>query len=348
MTLPISARVTPGADGDSILVMKDLSIRYRSGQQAVSGVDLEVKPGETVGLIGESGCGKSSIALAAMNLLPTDAAVSAARFEIMGSDVQEMSEAAWETVRGRDVSIIFQEPMTALNPCMRIGKQIAEVLLLHGLVENKREATERALAALRSVQISKPELRMNQFPYQLSGGMRQRVMIAIAMAASAPLLVADEPTTALDVTVQAEILRLLDDLRREHGLGVLLVSHDLGVVSQVCDRIVVMYAGQIVEEGTPSELLSSPRHPYTAGLVTCIPRSDGVRRSRLTTIPGRIVASDRTTVGCRFQSRCPHARAGCELPQTLSVASGGTRAVRCWVADELDPLLGPRSGGAGR
>jgi peptide/nickel transport system ATP-binding protein len=265
------------------LVVRQLSIAYGASAPAVADVDLRVGRGEIVGVIGESGSGKSSVALAALGLLPDSARVRAGVMQVDGVDVRDLSEREWAAIRGPRASMVFQEPMSALNPCMRIGAQIAEVLQIHG-VADKREASQRALDILRLVRMPDPERRMRYYPHQLSGGQRQRVVIAIAVAAGPALLVADEPTTALDVTVQAQILDLIARLRDDTGMGVLFISHDLGVIGQLCDRVAVMYRGRIVESGSAARVLNDPGHPYTRALLESIPRPSHPPRSPLAVI----------------------------------------------------------------
>ncbi|PVE98225.1 ABC transporter ATP-binding protein [Microbacterium sp. TPD7012] len=266
------------------LRVEDLSIAYGTAPPSVSGVSLRVRRGEIVGVIGESGSGKSSIALAMMGLLPDSARVTAARMTVAGADMQDATERDWGEVRGVKASMVFQEPMAALNPCMRIGAQIAEVLQIHGKAD-KRQARARALEILKLVQMPDAEKRLGYYPHQLSGGQRQRVVIAIAVAAGPDLLVADEPTTALDVTVQAQILDLIKSLRDETGMGVLFISHDLGVIGQLCERVAVMYRGRVVESGSARRVLEDPRHPYTRALLESIPRPSVPVRSPLAVIP---------------------------------------------------------------
>jgi peptide/nickel transport system ATP-binding protein len=266
------------------LHVEGLSIAYGGAAPSVQDVSLRVGPGEIVGVIGESGSGKSSIALAMMGLLPDSATVTASRLDVAGTDMQGATERDWSTLRGSRASMVFQEPMSALNPCMRIGAQIAEVLRIHG-VADKRTARARALEILHLVRMPDAERRLGYYPHQLSGGQRQRVVIAIAVAAGATLLVADEPTTALDVTVQAQILELLRTLRDETGMGVLFISHDLGVVGQLCERVAVMYRGRIVETGRAERVLADPQHPYTKALLESIPRPSVPVRSPLAVIP---------------------------------------------------------------
>lgn len=315
------------------LMVESLSIAYGAGDPVVSDVSLTVRPGEIVGVIGESGCGKSSLGFALLGLLPGSAQIDAGSLQVGGRNMRDATEKDWNRVRGTVVSMVFQEPMSALNPVIKIGDQIAEVLLVHRLA-GKQAAAARAVELLRMVQVPEPELRASQFPHELSGGMRQRVVIAMAMAADPALLVADEPTTALDVTVQAQILDLFDRMRASSGAGVLLISHDLGVIAQTCDRVAVMYAGQIVEEGVPAEVLSRPAHPYTAALVACIPTTTSQARSDLSTIRGRVQESDRAAPGCRFASRCDYMVDACKAPQGIrEVAPGHT--TRCGRSDEI-------------
>ncbi|MFJ3034636.1 ABC transporter ATP-binding protein [Curtobacterium pusillum] len=268
--------------GDALRIER-MDIAYGSAEPVVRDVDLRVGAGEIVGVIGESGSGKSSVALASLGLLPDSASVVVDRMEVAGQDVTGFDEAAWCDLRGRSAGMVFQEPMTALNPVVRVGAQIAEVLRIHGLAD-AAAARERALELLRLVRMPDPERRLRSYPHQLSGGQRQRVVIAIAMAASPTLLVADEATTALDVTVQAQILELLRALRDDTGVGVLFISHDLGVIGQLCDRIAVMYRGRVVETGPAAEVLGTPSHPYTRALLGSIPTRATPPRSPLAVI----------------------------------------------------------------
>ncbi|ROP63770.1 MULTISPECIES: ABC transporter ATP-binding protein [unclassified Curtobacterium] len=268
--------------GDALRIER-MDIAYGDAEPVVRDVDLRVGSGEIVGVIGESGSGKSSVALASLGLLPDSASILVDRMEVAGQDVTGLDELAWCDLRGRSAGMVFQEPMTALNPCVRVGAQIAEVLRIHGLAD-AAAARERALELLRLVRMPDPERRLRSYPHQLSGGQRQRVVIAIAMAASPALLVADEATTALDVTVQAQILELLRALRDDTGVGVLFISHDLGVIGQLCDRIAVMYRGRVVETGPAAEVLGAPSHPYTKALLGSIPTRATPARSPLAVI----------------------------------------------------------------
>ncbi|WBU36719.1 ABC transporter ATP-binding protein [Homoserinibacter sp. YIM 151385] len=321
---------------DDVLVVDGLTVGYGGAAPVVSDVSFRVASGEIVGVIGESGCGKSTIATAIMGLLPGSAALDATTLSVGDETLVGRSEKEYASLRGRVMSMVFQEPMSALNPTIRIGPQIAETLIVHRLMD-KKAAMVRARELLELVQVPEPDLRMRQFPHQLSGGMRQRVVIAMAMAAKPRLLVADEPTTALDVTVQAQILDLIDEMRTVTGTGVVLISHDLGVIAQTCDRVLVMYAGQIVEEGTPAEVLAAPAHPYTRALLKSIPATDRPGRVELPAIPGGIADEDRARAGCRFQPRCAFATDACAAPQALRPIDPG-RAVRCVRSEEVIAL----------
>ncbi len=278
---------------------------------AVRGISLSVERGETHCLVGKSGCGKSVSALAVMGLLPRSARRSASRIAFGDADLARLSERQMARLRGDRMAMIFQEPMTSLNPAYTVGSQMTEVLRRHrGLPQH--EAVARAAAMLERVGISAPGMRLGQFPHQLSGGLRQRVMIAMALLCDPELLIADEPTTALDVTVQAQILRLLAGLQRELGLAVLLITHDLGIVARVAHRVSVMYAGEIVEQAPVAELFAAPTHPYTRGLLASIPVPGKVRRGeKLGSIPGIVPQIGPEFVGCAFRDRCDHAVAAC-------------------------------------
>ncbi|PTX00116.1 ABC transporter ATP-binding protein [Pararhodobacter aggregans] len=313
----------------SLLHIDNLRIGPGRAAPIVEELTLSVERGETVGLVGESGCGKSLTALSIMGLLPENLRVREGRIRLEGQEIQSLPQRRLRHLRGEKMGMIFQEPLTALNPVMSIGSQITEVLRTHrGL--SQRAARDRALDLLTLVKIPDAEARLDDYPHQMSGGMRQRVVIAIALACSPSLLIADEPTTALDVTVQAQILRLLKQLQREENLGLLFITHDLGVVRQVADRIVVMYAGSVVEEGRVDAVLDAPRHPYTAGLIAARPQgSFAAGTPRLADIAGSVPAPDARPDGCVFRARCPraHPRCAAERPALDRAASG--RAVRC-------------------
>jgi peptide/nickel transport system ATP-binding protein len=295
----------------ALLEIDDLEVTF--GQTAaVRGASLRLDKGETHCLVGESGCGKSVTALALMGLLARGGERRAKRMEFARTDLLALPDRAMARIRGNRMSMIFQEPMTSLNPAFTVGSQMAEVLTRHKGA-SRAVALERAVVLMGRVGITAPELRLGQFPHQLSGGLRQRVMIAMALMCEPELLVADEPTTALDVTVQAQILRLLASLKREFGLAILLITHDLGIVARVADRVSVMYAGEVVERAPTAELFRAPQHPYTRGLLACVPVPGRVRRDRpLGSIPGVVPTIAPGFVGCAFRSRCAHADATCE------------------------------------
>ena len=317
---------------DPLLSVRDLRTWFHTDQgvaRAVDGVSFDVVAGETLGIVGESGCGKTVTSLSILGLLPRPPAVigeeSSIRF--LGEELVGASERRLRALRGNEISMIFQEPMSSLNPVYPVGSQISEALRLHRRM-GRKEARAEAVRLLEEVGIPDPERRVDEYPHQLSGGMRQRVMIAMALSCEPRLLIADEPTTALDVTIQAQILELLASLRGRHGMAVLLITHDLGVVAEVCDRVVVMYAGQVVETGGVHELFADPRHPYTRGLLDSLPSVDNPGQ-RLRSIPGTVPSPIAWPSGCRFMERCPLAGEGCELPQDL-VESGDGRVARCW------------------
>jgi peptide/nickel transport system ATP-binding protein len=293
-----------------LLKVEDLRIALqgdRASYDAVEKVSFEIHRGEAFGLVGESGCGKSITALSVMGLLRRPLSVAGGRIVLDGEEIQNASPAEWRRLRGRRIAMIFQEPMTALNPLSPVGRQIAEMFVLHQGA-SWTEAMDRAEEALRQVQVPSPERRIKDFPHQLSGGMRQRVMIAIALACSPELLIADEPTTALDVTVQAEIIDLMAELCAAKGTAILMISHDLGLVANMCKRVAVMYAGRIVEAQAADAIFATPRHPYTQGLVNSLPRL-GERsrrgRQRLQEITGVVPSIASYPAGCRFNPRCP-------------------------------------------
>ena len=308
---------------------------------AVDGISFSIDPGRTLGIVGESGCGKSVTALSIMGLVPRPPGrIAGGEILFDGVDLLQLSAAALRELRGNRISMIFQEPMTSLNPVFTVGHQIAEAAIVHqGL--GRKPARARAIEMLRLVGIPDPSERVDHYPHQMSGGMRQRVMIAMALICHPQLLIADEPTTALDVTIQAQILELLDRLQRELGMAVMLITHDLGVVAGSADRVVVMYAGQVVEQAPTGELFARPLHPYTEGLLASVPRLDtrvSQVRGRLHSIPGQVPAATAWPAGCRFHPRCPYAwdRCAAEEPPLLDSAGGeaGTHTVRCWLLTE--------------
>ena len=318
-----------------VLEVNELRISFPDGQGgrflAVDGVSFTLDRGKTLALVGESGCGKSLTSLALLRLVPAPGRIEPGSTVRLGdTDVLALEGEALRKIRGRRVGMIFQDPMTSLNPVLTVGDQITEGIHAHFKV-SKSEARDRALGLLQEVGIPDAAVRLGAYPHQLSGGMRQRVMIAIALAAEPEILVADEPTTALDVTVQAQILEVLDRLRESHGMAVLLITHDLGIVAGRADRVAVMYAGQIVEEAPTSGLFTSPSHPYTQGLFAFIPRLTGPVQ-RLTPIRGTVPAPTAWPSGCRFRPRCPQAFEKSErMPPLLPV--GTEHRMRCWLAE---------------
>jgi len=307
--------------------------------RAVEGVSFHVNRGETLAIVGESGCGKSMTALSIMRLIPNPPGrIVGGTIVLDGVDLLALSEAEMRKVRGNDISMIFQEPMTSLNPVMRIGKQISEALILHQDM-NKAQAMERSIEMLKLVRMPEAERRAREFPHQLSGGMRQRVMIAMALACNPKVLIADEPTTALDVTIQAQILDLIVKLQEDLGAGVVLITHDLGVVAETADRVIVMYAGRKVEETDVGELFARPLHPYTHGLLASVPRLALVAgeeaEERLAEIPGIVPPLHSLPDGCAFAPRCPHADDKCraERPEYEEKHPGHWAA--CWRSDAL-------------
>ena len=323
-----------------ILEVQNLKTYLKSQKgvaKVVDGVDFTLHKGETLGIVGESGCGKSMTSLSLLQLIPSPPAKTVdGKILFNGKDLLEMSKQEMNKIRGKDIAMIFQEPMTALNPVFTIGSQLQEVLFNH-LNISKQEARERVIDLLRQVGISRPESIVDEYPHQLSGGMRQRVMIAIAIALRPKLLIADEPTTALDVTVQAQILELLKNIQEQEDMAIMLITHDLGVVAEMADRVVVMYAGQIVETADVVELFQYPKHPYTKALLKSIPRMDEDVET-LNTIGGVVPSiQNMPKVGCRFADRCPKAFGDCSkiTPQLANVA--GEHYARCLLYDECYP-----------
>ncbi len=319
---------------EALLEVRGLATHFFTGQgivRAVDGIDLTVCRGETLALVGESGSGKSVASLSLLRLVEEPGRIVAGAVRFAGDDLLRLSEREMEAVRGAKIAMIFQEPMTALDPVQRVGDQIAEGLRVHeGLA--RRAARARAVELMARVGIPDPVRRARAYPHEMSGGMRQRVMIAAALSCDPDLIIADEPTTALDVTVQAQILSLLDDLKRESGAGVLLITHDLGVVAEVADRVSVIYGGQIVEDGPVEQIFRRPAHPYTQGLIVCVPDVELPRqRGRaLQSIAGSVPSPFDRPDGCRFRDRCPSAFARCrEEPVLVPIANG--HSARCWL-----------------
>ncbi len=320
---------------EPLLSIENLEIRF-GDMAVVEDLSLRIEAGETLAVVGESGCGKSITGLSLMGLLPPQARVAGGRAVFDGQDLAALDEAAMTRLRGTSLSMIFQEPVLSLDPTMRVGRQVAEALQQHRPISGAA-AAERTLLMFEAVGIPEPRARMRQYPHELSGGMCQRVMIAMALICSPRLLIADEPTTALDVTIQAQILDLIGRMRRETGTAVLLITHDMGVVAEVADRVAVMYAGRIVETAPVAELFRQPRHPYTHLLLRTIPRVGGPRKTPLPAIAGSVPDLSQWTGGCRFHPRCPLADARCkgETPPLVPAPDAPGHRAACWHSDRL-------------
>mgnify|MGYP002739943935 FL=1 len=319
---------------NTVLEIKDLEVELYSEKgplPVIDKVNLSIKEGEIVGIVGESGCGKSMLASAIMNLLNSPAKIAAGTIFYEGQDMTTLSSKEFQKIRGNEISMIFQEPMTSLNPLMKVGKQIEEAIKAHEKVSNT-ELKERAVAAIRDVGIPQPEKVYHDIPSRLSGGMRQRIMIAMALVCHPKLLICDEPTTALDVTIQAQILRLIKKLRDETNTAVIFISHDMGVIYQMVDRVVVMYAGQFVESAPCKKLFEKPLHPYTIGLQNAIPQINK-QQSSLQDIPGSVPMLDNLPEGCLFAPRCPFAKVEC-FTKKVSLKHYDDHDVRCLLVDE--------------
>lgn len=324
--------LSPTAAGTlPVLDINNLRIRFKGSPATVlDGISLAIQPGQTLALVGESGCGKSVTSLALMGLLPDSAQIEDGRMRFNDCDLGQLSQRAYADLRGNQLSMIFQEPMTSLNPAFTLGSQLAEAVIRHQ-GGSQREALVRAKQMLDLVQIPGAESRLAAYPHQLSGGMRQRIMIAMALINNPQLLIADEPTTALDVTIQAQILSLLNTIKQEMGTAILLITHDLGVVAEVAQQVAVMYAGQIVETGDVAQIFNDPQHPYTIGLMASIP-SLSARRGKLATIVGAVPVADRMPQGCRFATRCPFADSHCHQTKPPLQAMGNQHQVACFYA----------------
>ena len=319
---------------NTVLEIKDLAVELYSEKgplPVIDKVNLSIKEGEIVGVVGESGCGKSMLASAIMNLLNSPAQIAAGTIFYEGQDMTTLSTKEFQKIRGNEISMIFQEPMTSLNPLMKVGKQIEEAIKAHEKVTTA-ELKERAIAAIRDVGIPQPEKVYHDIPSRLSGGMRQRIMIAMALVCHPNLLICDEPTTALDVTIQAQILRLIKKLRDETNTAVIFISHDMGVIYQMVDRVVVMYAGQFVESAPCKKLFEKPLHPYTIGLQNAIPQINKLQSS-LQDIPGSVPMLDNLPEGCLFAPRCPFAKAEC-FTKKVPLKHYDDHDVRCLLVDE--------------
>jgi oligopeptide/dipeptide ABC transporter ATP-binding protein len=331
--MPDLSRIATPTIGEPILRIDGLRVTFngdRGAVRAVDGVELDVHRGECLGVVGESGSGKTVTFLATLGLLAPPAHVEAETLSWQGIDLRALSPAAWRALRGRDIALTMQDALTALNPALTIGTQITEVLQAHGDLPSAAARHTRAEELLRLVGFADPARQLRAYPHEQSGGMRQRAMIAVALACGPKLLIADEPTTALDVTVQAQVLELLDTLRAQLHLSLVLITHNLGVVAAHCDRIAVMYAGQVVETGPTAQVIAAPAHPYTAGLLACLPRLDRLD-APLAPIPGRVPELTHLPPGCRFAPRCAARTDGCDLPQAMR-ALGAGRAARCHLA----------------
>ena len=334
-------RPSPGAGGvEKVLEIEDLKTHFftRDGVvRAVDGVSYHVLKGETLGVVGESGCGKSVTALSVLRLIAKPGRIVQGKIKMSGRNLLELSDEEMRSIRGNDVSMIFQEPMTSLNPVLTLGRQISETIMLHqGL--SKKDAWDKSIEMLKLVRIPEAERRVHEYPFQMSGGMRQRVMIAMALSCNPKVLLADEPTTALDVTIQAQILHLMLELKEKTGTAIVLITHDLGVVAETCQRVVVMYAGKKVEEATADELFERPLHPYTVGLMKSVPRLDRAATEnpgRLMEIPGMVPSLKNMPPGCAFQPRCPFATERCkvEIPAFEMKANGHYAA--CFNSDKV-------------
>ena len=326
----------------ALLEVNNLKTYFKKKKQsvpAVDGVDFKILKGETVALVGESGCGKSMSSLSIMGLVPKPGGeIIDGEILLDGVDLLKESEKNMLKIRGKEIAMIFQEPMTALNPVLTVGEQITEVITHHQKVK-RREAVERAIELLEMVGFSRAADILNDYPHRLSGGMRQRVMIAMALSCNPKLLIADEPTTALDVTIQAQILDLMRDLSKKIDTSILLITHDLGVVSEMADRVVVMYAGQVVEEALIDDLFARPLHPYTVGLIDSVPSIDGPIE-KLNSIPGNVPSPENFPKGCRFAPRCSQAFGRCLEEQPKLQVVGDSRSIRCFLYEEGQEVEG--------
>jgi peptide/nickel transport system ATP-binding protein/oligopeptide transport system ATP-binding protein len=325
---------------EALVEVKNLQTYFYTEEgvvKAVDGVDYEIYPGETLGIVGESGCGKSVTSLSIMRLVESPPGkIEGGEINFQGKDLTKLSEKEMRKIRGNDISMIFQEPMTSLNPVYTVGDQIIEAIMLHKGVKRK-EARQQAIEMLQKVGIPLPEQRVDEYPHQLSGGMRQRVMIAMALSCDPQLLIADEPTTALDVTIQAQILELMNSLKESYGMAIMMITHDLGVIAEVSDRVAVMYAGKVVEYTDVDSLFEDPKHPYTWGLMNSIPKLDK-DVERLDAIPGSVPSPLNFPEGCKFNTRCPLAEGKCftDEPELIDAEAG--HKVRCWRYKDLEEI----------
>ncbi|MDH3239164.1 MAG: ABC transporter ATP-binding protein [Alphaproteobacteria bacterium] len=330
--------LAPMGDGKPVLDVRDLAVTFPSEDgplHAVAGISYRIEAGRTLGVVGESGCGKSMTALAILGLVPPPGRISGGTVRVGDLEVTALAEDQLAAIRGERVSMVFQEPMTALNPVMTVGEQIAEAWTLHR-EGSAAEARAAALHMIERVRIPDPRRRFDDYPHHMSGGMRQRAMIAMALACEPDLLIADEPTTALDVTIQAQIIELMMEMQAELGMAIQFISHNLGVVSEIADDVAVMYAGRIVEMGTAAQIFAAPRHPYTSALMETIPRL-GARVGRLPAIPGAVPDLRALPLGCPFSDRCPLADTGCRAALPPLADQGGGHLAACFKAGESAP-----------
>lgn len=323
-------------DTTPLLEVRNLKTTFRTKAGTVPAVDdvsFSVRRGEILGIVGESGCGKTMTSLSILRLVAQPGRIEGGEVLLEGKNLLALPLSRMRQTRGKDISMIFQEPMTSLNPVHRVGRQVAEALLVHDPGMGKSLAKQKTIDLFTLAGIPEPESRFSAFPHQLSGGLRQRVMIAMALACRPKLVLADEPTTALDVTIEAQILRLMKTLQKETGASIVLISHNLGVVAELCDRVCVMYAGKIVEQATVFDLFEKPQHPYTLGLLASLPRAGSVRGTggRMRSIPGSVPDMSRLPAGCRFHPRCPEAGEKCRTSMPELVETGPDRTVRCWM-----------------
>lgn len=327
------------AGGDDVLLdVRDLETHFFGEDnvtRALGGISFQVNKGETLGVVGESGCGKSVTALSILRLLPKlTARTVGGEIRFHGRDLLRLSDREMRQIRGDQIAMIFQEPMTSLNPVYTVGHQIAEAVQIHTNA-SRADAMDKANEMLRLVRIADPERRVNNYPHEMSGGMRQRVMIAMALACSPELLIADEPTTALDVTIQAQILRLIVDLKKRTGTAVMFITHDLGVVAETCQRVIVMYAGRIVEQAVVTDLFARPMHPYTQALMRSVPDRRQGRKRRLPEIPGIVPNLREPIIGCSFAPRCPYATEICREKSPVLEEHGLHHAAACWHVEKV-------------
>ena len=326
-----------------LLEVDNLQVEFKTRRgiaRVLDGISLKLAAGETMGIVGESGCGKSMTALSIMGLVPQPPGkIAGGAIRLAGENLLAASERRMRQVRGNEVSMIFQEPMTSLNPVYTVGDQIAETVIEHeGL--STRDAVDRAIEMLRAVKIPAPEQRVREYPHQLSGGMRQRVMIAMALACRPQVLIADEPTTALDVTVQAQVFELLQELQEQNGTTIILITHDMGAIAEMADRVAVMYAGRIIESGSVQDILEDPRHPYTQGLISCVPHlvaDPPEHRPKLIEIPGVVPPLTDLGQGCAFEPRCGKRQARCKIEKPVNREVSPDHACACWAVEEEAP-----------